>query len=88
MRGLLTGYGVNQPETPAKRRLFQNRYKSIVCQEDAYLFKSVRYIHLNPLRARRVSDLKAEETGDDLSTAMAPSGRTFLHFSMARHWIF
>ena len=30
--------------------LFQNRYKSIVCQEDAYLMELVRYIHLNLLR--------------------------------------
>ncbi len=32
--------------------LFQNRYKSILCQEDAYLLELVRYIHLNPLRAK------------------------------------
>ncbi len=31
--------------------LFQNRYKSIVCDEDAYFRELVRYIHLNPLRA-------------------------------------
>jgi hypothetical protein len=31
--------------------LFQNRYKSIVCQEDTYLLELVRYIHLNPIRA-------------------------------------
>ncbi|MCD6296215.1 MAG: transposase, partial [Deltaproteobacteria bacterium] len=37
----------------------QNRYKSIICQEDAYLQELVRYIHLNPLRAKIVVDLKA-----------------------------
>jgi len=37
--------------------LFQNRYKSILCQEDAYLLELVRYIHLNPIRARQVSSL-------------------------------
>ena len=31
--------------------LFQNRFKSIVCNEDEYLLELVRYIHLNPLRA-------------------------------------
>jgi len=31
--------------------LFQNRYKSIVCEEDPYFMELVRYIHLNPLRA-------------------------------------
>ncbi len=34
--------------------MFQNRYKSILCQEDRYLLELVRYIHLNPLRAKIV----------------------------------
>lgn len=38
--------------------LFQNRYKSILCQEDPYLLELVRYIHLNPLRARLVAGLR------------------------------
>jgi len=38
--------------------LFQNRYKSILCQEDPYLLELVRYIHLNPLRAKQVATLK------------------------------
>jgi hypothetical protein len=37
--------------------LFQNRYKSILCQEDAYLLELVRYIHLNPVRAGFVEDI-------------------------------
>lgn len=41
--------------------LFQNRYKSILCEEETYLLELVRYIHLNPLRARLVSSF------DDLS---------------------
>ena len=52
MRRLLTGYAVNY-NIRHKRygHLFQNRYKSIVCEEDAYFKELVRYIHLNPLRA-------------------------------------
>ena len=59
MRRLLTGY-VGRFNRRHKRYgpLFQNRFKSIVCQEDAYLQELVRYIHLNPLRAGIVSDLK------------------------------
>jgi hypothetical protein len=38
--------------------LFQNRYKSVVCEEDAYLLELLRYIHLNPLRAGLVKDLQ------------------------------
>ena len=59
MRKLLTGYVVNFNK-PLRRygHLFQNRYKSIVCQEDIYLKELVSYIHLNPLRARRVREFK------------------------------
>ncbi|MGB5619932.1 MAG: hypothetical protein WBM78_24040 [Desulfobacterales bacterium] len=39
--------------------LFQNRYKSILCQEDSYLLELVRYINLNPLRAKLVADMDA-----------------------------
>ena len=58
MRRLLTGYALwfNRKHGRAGH-LFQNRYKSILCQEDVYLLELVRYIHLNPLRARRVPDL-------------------------------
>jgi hypothetical protein len=38
--------------------LFQNRYKSVLCQKDPYLLELVRYIHLNPLRAGIVKGLK------------------------------
>jgi putative transposase len=38
--------------------LFQNRYKSIVAEEEPYLLELVRYIHLNPLRAKVVPDLR------------------------------
>ncbi len=36
--------------------LFQNRYKSLVCEEDPYFLELLRYIHLNPLRSGSVKD--------------------------------
>ena len=52
MRRLLTGYVIGFNHRHRRRgQLFQNRFKSIVCQEDAYLRELVRYIHLNPIRA-------------------------------------
>jgi len=36
--------------------LFQGRYKAILVDTDAYLAELVRYVHLNPVRARMVSD--------------------------------
>ncbi len=56
MRRLLTGYAVSFNRRHKRHgHLFQNRYKSILCQEDAYLKELVRYIHLNPVRAGLVS---------------------------------
>jgi hypothetical protein len=60
MRRLLTGYA--QQFNRRHRRhgvLFQNRYKSILCEEQPYLLELVRYIHLNPLRAGVVQDIEA-----------------------------
>jgi len=58
MRTLLTGYVVNFNKRHRRHgHLFQNRYKSIVCQEDAYLLELVRYIHLNLLRAGVVTTI-------------------------------
>ncbi len=55
MKRLLTGYAINYNRRHGRAgHLFQNRYKSILCQEDTYLLELVRYIHLNPLRAKLV----------------------------------
>ncbi len=63
MRRLLTGYAVTYNRRHRRcGHLFQNRYKSILCQEESYLLELVRYIHLNPLRARIVPDLKGLAT--------------------------
>jgi putative transposase len=60
MRRLMTGYAVTfNIRHRRSGHLFQNRYKSVVCQEDTYLLELTRYIHLNPLRARLVEDLKS-----------------------------
>ena len=42
--------------------LFQNRYKSIVVEEEPYFLELVRYIHLNPVRCGIVKDLKELST--------------------------
>lgn len=58
MRRLLTGYAVKFNRRHGRHgHLFQNRYKSILCQEELYLLELVRYIHLNPLRAGLVDSL-------------------------------
>ena len=58
MRRLLTGYAVHYNLRHRRYgHLFQNRYKSIVCDADSYFTELVRYIHLNPLRVKLVEDL-------------------------------
>jgi len=59
MRKVLTGYVVNFNKRHNRHgHLFQNRYKSIVCEEDVYLLELVRYIHLNLIRAGMVKSIK------------------------------
>jgi hypothetical protein len=56
MHRLLTGYA--QYYNRRYRRvghLLQGRHKAILCQSDRYLSELVRYIHLNPVRARMVN---------------------------------
>ena len=63
MKRLLTGYAIYYNRRHKRYgHLFQNRYKSILCREDSYLLELIRYVHLNPLRAKLVSDIK--ELGD------------------------
>jgi putative transposase len=58
MRRFLTGYAVTYNLRHQRHgHLFQNRYHSIVCEEDVYFQELVRYIHLNPLRAELVKSL-------------------------------
>ena len=53
--------GINQSYTTYFNRkyktvghLFQGRYKAILCDRDEYLLSLVKYIHLNPVRAKIV----------------------------------
>ena len=58
MRRLLTGYAVAfNRRHRGSGHLFQNRFKSILVEEEPYVLELVRYIHLNPLRVHLVNDL-------------------------------
>ena len=62
MRQILTGYVVRFNRRHLRQgHLFQNRYKSIVCEDDPYLLELTRYIHLNPLRAGIVRTVRGLE---------------------------
>ncbi|MBI9082321.1 MAG: transposase [Desulfobacterales bacterium] len=60
MRRLLTGYAVQFNRRHRRHgHLFQNRYRSFLCEEEKYFKELVRYLHLNPLRANVVHDFDA-----------------------------
>lgn len=59
MRRLLTGHAITFNLRHKRHgHLFQNRYKSIVCNEESYFLELVRYIHLNPVRAGIVESIE------------------------------
>ncbi|MDE2509990.1 MAG: transposase, partial [Elusimicrobia bacterium] len=57
MQRLLTTYVTSfNSRHQREGHLFQARYKAVLCVDDAYLLALVRYIHLNPVRARLVTN--------------------------------
>ena len=80
MRKVLTGYALTFNRRYRRSgHLFQNRYKSILCEEDVYLRELVRYIHLNPFRSGLVQDLRELD-------AYAYSGHSVLMGKKKREW--
>ena len=58
MRPLNGAYGRRYNMKYGRRGyLFQDRFKSVLCQDQEYAKQLIRYIHLNPLRAGLVRDL-------------------------------
>ena len=63
MRSVLTGHAVYfNKKYHRSGHVFQNRYKSVICQEEVYFMELVRYIHLNPVRAGIVHTLEELDT--------------------------
>ncbi len=63
MSGILGGYA-SQYNRRHQRvgYVFQNRFASILCEEEAYFLELIRYIHLNPVRAGVVVGISALDT--------------------------
>ncbi|KMQ51276.1 transposase [Chitinispirillum alkaliphilum] len=59
MRGLNGGYAQYYNRKYGKRGyLFQDRFKSALCQDQNYAAQLIKYINLNPLRAGKVKSLE------------------------------
>lgn len=60
MASLLGGYAASYNRRHNRvGYVFQNRYKSLLCDADEYFLELVRYIHLNPYQAKMVKSLRA-----------------------------
>ncbi|HAK59545.1 MAG TPA: hypothetical protein DCO77_04070 [Nitrospiraceae bacterium] len=58
MRKLLTWYAIYYNRRQRRSgHLFENRYKSILCEEERYFLALIRYVHVNPVRAGIVKTL-------------------------------
>lgn len=80
MARLLTGYAVSFNKRHRRHgHLFQNRYKSILCEEEPYLLELVRYINLNPVRAGIAAGM------DELDVYVY-SGHSALMGALPRPW--
>lgn len=56
MQSVLTRYSRHfNDRYRRKGHVFQGRYRAIVCERETYLAELVRYIHLNPVRAKLVA---------------------------------
>jgi len=63
MRALNGGYAQYYNKKYKRRgHLFQDRFKSVLCQDQEYAAELIRYIHLNPLRAGNVKSLDQLKT--------------------------
>lgn len=57
MQRLLTRYSLHFNVRHGRTgHLFQARYKAVVCRDEAYLARLIRYIQMNPVRAGLVDD--------------------------------
>jgi len=80
MRVLMSGYaGYFNRRHNRHGHLFQNRYKSIVCEEEIYFLELVRYLHLNPRRSKIVKDM------DDLDSYKY-TGHSAIVGTVERKW--
>lgn len=89
MRKLFAGYAIGFNRRYKRRGyLYQNRYKSILCQEDKYFLELIRYIHLNPIRAGMIKEIEKlnESTWTGHSTICGRQTNEFQEISEVLKW--
>ena len=80
MQRVLTGHATYFNRRHRRHgKLLQNRYKSILCQQDVYLLELIRYIHLNPVRSGVIKDFQGLD-------AYKYTGHSAIMGKRAREW--
>jgi len=76
MHRVLTGYSKYYNRKYRRvGHLLQGRHKAILCQSDRYLCELVRYIHLNPVRAKMVDKVEQYKySGHRVYLGLEPAG--------------
>ena len=88
MQALQTGYAVYLNLRHRKRgHIFQGPFKDRLVQEDLYLLKLSRYIHLNPVKTRRHRDEPLREAVAALRAYLWSSYRGYVRLEKRREWI-
>jgi len=78
MRRLMTGYSVwHNRRHQRDGHLFQNRYKSIIVDENPYFVELLRYIHLNPVRGNLLTDIRQLDSNPYTGHAVILGKRQF-----------
>ena len=87
MRMLASRYALaKQREIPTTGHLFERRYRSRLVDADSYLHALVRYIHLNPVRARMVKD-PGDYPWSSHRAYLGGTAPAWLDVEMARKWL-
>lgn len=88
MQWLNTSYSLYHRYRHARPgHLFQGRYTARVVDEGDYLRRLIRYVHLNPIKIRRVAELPAEERARQLDRYPWSSYPGYVNAAKAVNWV-
>lgn len=88
MQSIQTRYGVYYNRRHRKSgHVFEGPYRALLVQEDDYLLKLSRYIHLNPVRTKVFKGKPSEEVVKALRCYRWSSYREYIGLTQRRDWM-
>ena len=67
--------------------LFSGRYKAKLVEGDQYLLKLARYVHLNPVKVRRIKMLELEQRRSHLRNYKWSTYPAYAGFTKKENWV-